>query len=137
VWTGDKAGPVTPPDPRPPLSKIPEGWLHLEGPRSMTLTQAPARTPEDAVKAAIARCGEEAKGAKGLAQAVANPDASLAVSAPRHVIARHLARAACGVALLRVGLLPPSPARDEFYTSLKEAEANWKSMRGREGHLPR
>jgi hypothetical protein len=134
-WTDDHASALVPPEAlAKDASNIPDGWTRLEDTRAVTLTPKAAAKPEEFAKAAVDRCNVAARAAKALAAAVAGPDASLAQVAPRHVIARHIARAACDVALLRVGVLPASPARDGFYTELKEAEGDWRSGRSRGGH---
>ena len=131
VWTGDVAGPT-----RPPMvlasdaPHIADGWTRLDGARMMTLSQKKkGATAEDGASQAIDRCKVEAESAKALATAVAGPDASLSLVAPKHVVARHLARAACDVAMLRVALLPPSKARDDFAATLNTAASNWKAAR--------
>jgi hypothetical protein len=147
AWTGDEAGPVRPsvvPLPAAPAASgsagaagatnAGDGWIRLEGPRTVTLSVKKVGKPEDLAAAAVDRCKAEATAAKDLAVSVASPDAALAQVAPRHVVARHLARAACGVAAVRVGLLPPSPAREGFAAALKEAEVDWKSFRPRGPH---
>jgi hypothetical protein len=136
AWTGDEAGPVKP-APAPAASSSSggastnDGWIQLTGPRTVTLSVKKAATAEALAGAAVERCKVEAKLAKDLAAAVGAPDAALAQLAPRHVVARHLARAACSVASLRAGLLEPSAARDGFLTALRDAEADWKSFRPR------
>jgi hypothetical protein len=134
AWTGDQAGAVKPAvtapvAPAAPGLTVPDGWIRLDGPRTVTLTQTKtAKSPgaSEVAQAAIDRCKVEAKAAKELAVAVATPDASLGRVAPKQVVARHLARAACSVALLRVSALPASATRDAFMTTLREAEADWK-----------
>lgn len=132
AWTGDRASPGSPAGASPVKAPaMAEGWVALEGGRTLTLAQSAVSPPGELARVAVDRCTLEAKGAKELAFAVASPDASLTQVAPRHVIARHLARAACDVAWLRVGQLPPSPARDDFSATLKQAEIDWKTFRSR------
>jgi hypothetical protein len=90
-----------------------------------------AGSPEETAQASLDRCSVEAKASKELATAIGSPDASLAQVAPRHVIARRVARAACAIAALRVNLLAPSPARDTMMTNLRQAEMEWRSVRPR------
>jgi hypothetical protein len=119
VWTGDHASSITPPPAQAGVAtQVADGWTRLENVGTITLTPKVAAKAEDAAKAAIERCTEAAKASKNLAMAVAGPDASLAQVAPRHVMARHIARASCDVAQLRVGVLPPSPVRDGFSAEL-------------------
>ncbi len=133
AWTEDQAGPANAPG--APPSSAPEssdGWLRLEGKQAMTMAQQKAAKPEDAARTAIDRCTAEATAARDLAAAVASPDASLALLAPRHVIARQLARAACDVALLRVALVPRhSPARASLAMMLRDVDSSWRAARPR------
>jgi hypothetical protein len=139
AWTSEHASPVTPLDVAP-VNKpsIPDGWTRLADTREVTFSSKSPAKPEEAARAAIRVCADAAKTSRDLASAVAGPDASLAQVAPRHVIARHVARAACDVALLRVELLPPSSVRDGFRAELKEADADWRAARSHQtrGHRP-
>jgi hypothetical protein len=135
VWTDDHPSSVTPPPAQAGIAtQVADGWTRLEGTAAISFTPKSAAKTEDAAKAAVLRCTEAAKASKNLAMAIAGPDASLAQIAPRHVMARHIARASCDVALLRVGLLPPSAVRDGFTAELKEAEGDWRAGRTRPGH---
>ncbi len=144
TWTGDQTGPIKPPvaPPTSPMTggpggpvaaPLPDGWTRLDAPRTVTLSTKKPGKLDDLAQASLELCKANAKAAKELAMAVASPDASLAQIAPKHVNARHLARAACLVASLRAGTLEPSPARDALYASIKEADAEWKSARP---HVP-
>jgi hypothetical protein len=62
---------------------------------------------------------------------VGNPDAALAQMAPKHVVARRLARAACDVGLLRVALIPPSAAQANLSATMKDADSTWRAFRPR------
>ena len=139
VWTGDQASPSRPSEAgtaAPPESQ--DGWIRLEETQAVTLTPQKAMKPEEAARAAIERCTAEGTAARDLAAAVARPDAALAQIAPRHVIARHMARAACDVAALRVALVPRSPARAGLVAMLKEADSGWRAARPRpdQGRAP-
>ncbi len=142
AWTGDDAGPLKPPLPAPSASSaagalvagMNDGWIRLDGPRTVTLTVKKPGKPEDVAAAGVERCKLEAKSTKDLASAVASPDAALRRVAPQHVIARRVARAACAVAAVRVELLDPSPVRDGFAAALKEAESDWMMSRPRGPH---
>jgi hypothetical protein len=130
AWTGDQASAVKPPATPLDAGVVADGWIRLDGKRSVTLT-AKSVSPEESAKAGLERCSAEAKAAKELATAVGRPDAALAQSAPQHVIARRIARVSCDVASLRINLLPPSPARDAMITSLRQSEIDWRSIRPR------
>jgi hypothetical protein len=139
AWTAEHASPLTPPDVAPVNApSIPDGWTRLADTRTVTLSEKTPRKPEEEAQAAVHVCTDAAKISRDLAVAVASPDASLAQVAPRHVIARHVARAACDVALLRVDTLPPSAVRDGFRAELKEADADWRAARWHQGggHQP-
>jgi len=136
AWSDEHASALTPSTPKAKEgakdakeAALPDGWTRLEGTRSVTFTPKSPAKPEESAKAAVDRCTLAARGSMALATAVASPDASLAQVAPRHVIARHVARAACDVAQLRVALLPASSARDAFTTALKEADGEWRPGR--------
>ena len=135
VWTDEHPSSITPPQASAAVAtRVADGWTRLDGTGTISFTPKVPAKAEEAAKAAVDRCGEAAKASKNLAMAVAGPDASLAQVAPRHVMARHIARASCDVALLQVGLLPPGPARDGFAAQLKESETDWRAGRTRTGH---
>jgi len=137
AWTGDQTGPVKPEIHSARAAAVPDGWLALDGDRTVSFSQKGGAKPEEAAKAAVDRCAEEATKTKALARAVAAPDASLSDVAPRHVVARRIARAACGVGLVRVGQLPTSPVRDALYAMLAQADKDWKGLRTREPEGPK
>jgi len=136
VWTGDQASPLKPPAPAPALVAAPpsdDGWTKVEGTRTMTISVAKGGKPEELAQVAVDRCKSFAAAAKDVSLAISAPDAGLRHLAPKQVIARQLARAACGVASVRVAALDASPAQEGFRTTLKEAEAEWKRA-SRGGH---
>jgi hypothetical protein len=133
VWTGDQAGPVKPAPAPIADAGDNDGWIRLDGARTITLTAKPV-TPEASAQAGLDRCLAEAKTTKDLAALISSPDASLTQVAPRHVMARRVARAACAIAALRVNLAPPSPARDVMFASLRQGEMEWRSVRPRGFH---
>jgi hypothetical protein len=94
----------------------------------VTLTVRPsALTPEPA-RAAFDTCGRLAAQTKSLTASLGEPDASLTDLAPKHVVARREARAACGVAALRAQLLVPSASRDTLLERLRTAESDYTSI---------
>jgi hypothetical protein len=127
VWTGDEASAVKP---AVPAGKGPapvaDGWTRIEGEHAMTLTLKKPAKAQDAAEAAIARCKTDAKAARDVGMQIANPDANLAVNAPKQVIARHQARAACGVAMLRAYALDSAAGRDAMVMAAREADSEWK-----------
>jgi hypothetical protein len=134
VWTEEDMGPV-----KPPLSastrtadagmNVSEGWVRIDGPRTVTMSVKKAGKPEEVAQAAVDRCKAAAKLAHELGMAISSPDASLATAAPRHIVARHIARAACGVAGVDAASLAASPSRDAMMAALHEAETDWKRAR--------
>jgi hypothetical protein len=132
VWTADEAGPVKP---AVPAAKAPpaaaDGWTRLDGEHAVTLTLKKPAKPQDAAEAAIALCKTDAKAAREIGLQIANPDANLAVNAPKQVIARHQARAACGVAMLRAYALDSAAGRDAMVMAAREADSEWKGRPAR------
>ncbi len=129
AWTAGGASPVRPPEVLPPgFPNIPDGWTRLEGPRSITLT-GKAGSADQLAEGAAERCATEARAARDVAVAVANPDGGLAHNATKHVIARHLARASCAVADLVLATLPAGALRTKLDAEVKEADATWRSGR--------
>jgi hypothetical protein len=63
-----------------------------------------------------------------MAAGLAEPDASLAELAPKHVVARQKARAACSVANLRIESLPPSATREALLERGRAAESDYKTI---------
>jgi hypothetical protein len=105
-----------------------QGWVRINGAAGATLTvSAPVLTTAGA-RAALDRCVEAARDAKSLAASLYDADAALGEIAPRQIVARRLARAACGVAYLRIESLPASPARDGDLERVRSADADWKSI---------
>jgi hypothetical protein len=119
IWTGDKASappqpPLMPDDPAPP------GWTRALATQSTTLTQKDA-SPEDAAQAGIDRCLAEAKATGAIGAEPSKKGDSL------RSFARQMARAACGVAALRVSQLQPSPARDAMTAKVKQGQLQWRA----------
>ena len=111
----------------------PGGWRRIDGGGSFGF--APAKTPAQplaSAKSAMSRCETLAEAAHVLARAIAAPDASLADLAPRHVLARRAARAACAVARLRAETLPDdapaASARSGLLHSAEVADATWRTV---------
>jgi hypothetical protein len=104
-----------------------DGWTRVEGGRALTLTGKKVALPDELAESAVELCVTDAKAARELALAVASAtDGGLGQLAPRHVIARHAAHAACAVAGLRVAVLLASPVRDKLGALVKGAEGEWK-----------
>jgi hypothetical protein len=83
---------------------------------------------EEGAGAALDPCVSAARDARRLAASLGEPDANLRELAPRHVVARRLAHAACGVAYLRIESLPPSTTRAQNLDRVRAAEADWKAL---------
>jgi hypothetical protein len=113
---------------RPPPTLSDEGWVRLDGATGAALTIAkPVMTLEGA-GAALDQCAQNAALAKSVAIALAEPDASLAELAPKHMVLRREARAACGVANLRIESLAPSPDREALLERVRAAELDYKTI---------
>jgi hypothetical protein len=105
-----------------------QGWVRLDGARGATLKVAkPVMTTEGA-GAALEECVRAAANTQRMAAGLAEPDASLAELAPKHVVLRQMARAACGVANLRIESLPPSANREALLERVRTAEADYKTI---------
>jgi len=125
VWTGDDArirsfdGGAT--------AKSDDGWIRLE---NASLSLAPAAgTPDtlDAARAALDKCSSLAKIAKDLTSTLMAGGADASVIT-QQVTNRRLARAACDVAALRIGALPPSEATQGLGKSLADANTAWTTI---------
>jgi hypothetical protein len=121
-WTAEP-----PPSDRTSASPAPDGWVQVDPGQSWTVALTPGRSPLQAARTAATRCTAEAQAAKELAAIMARPGANLSELAPKHVIARRRAHAACGVAQVRVEGVPPSGARDALAASLRGAESAWRA----------
>jgi hypothetical protein len=103
-----------------------EGWVRI-GAASATVSPAGSRGPVEAARSAVETCTGLAKSARDLATALLGGDAD-SVTAARHVTTRRLARAACGVAALRVEMLAPSDAKGSLSAAQKDAAGLWRSL---------
>ena len=103
-------------------SEADDGWQSVRG----KATFKRGATLGDA--AIVARCAQVADRAGELATQIARPDAALSDLAPRHILARQLARAACAVARLRAFLAPAGANRDVWMQSVDTADARWRSL---------
>jgi hypothetical protein len=132
VWTGDDArvraipakdgttdGGAT--------AKGDDGWIRLEN-ASISVSPA-AGTPDtlDAARAAVNKCSSLAKIAKDLTSTLMAGGADAAVIT-QQVTSRRLARAACDVAALRIGALPPSEGALGLGKSLADANTAWTTI---------
>lgn len=104
-----------------------DGWTRIEN-ASVSLSST-AGTPDtvDAAHAALAKCSSLAKIAHDLTSTLMAGGADAAV-VTQQVTSRRLARAACDVAGLRIGALPPSEASLGLGKSLAEANAAWTTI---------
>jgi len=105
-----------------------QGWVRINGAEGATMTVSKPVLTEEGARAGLDRCVSAAGDAKTLAASLAEADANLGDLAPRHVVARRLAHAACGVAYLRIESLPPSTARDGDLERVRAADADWKVL---------
>ncbi len=105
-----------------------QGWVRIDGAEGATVTVTASVLTDEGAGAALDRCISAATDAKNLAASLGEPDASLGDLAPRHVVARRLAHAACGVAYLRIESLRPSPIRDRDLDRVRAAETDWRDL---------
>ena len=105
-----------------------QGWVRLDSGTGAKLTVLKPVLTREGATAALERCVATAKEAMALTASLAEPDASLADIAPKDIVARRLAHAACAVAHLRLEALPPSPTRDASLERVRTAEAGWKAL---------
>jgi hypothetical protein len=105
-----------------------QGWVRINGGAGATLTVSALVLTKEGAEAALDRCTSGANDAKRLAANLGEADAALGDLAPRHLIARRLAHAACSVAYLRIESLPASPARDGYLERVRVADADWKVL---------
>jgi hypothetical protein len=129
VWTGDQAGPVKPMVPSEEGVVTPEGWIGLDATQAVTLTTKEASREEKA-QAGLTRCLAEAKATTSLAS-LPEAKAAAAQASSKLSMARLRARAACGVADLRVNQLALSPMRETMVATVKRAETEWRASLAR------
>jgi hypothetical protein len=92
---------------------------------------APEPLDARSAKHAVTRCKAAADGARSIAISMTpdgGPPKDLGRLAGAHVVARKEGRAACGVARLRVALLPPSDERAALISAVETA-AQWAALR--------
>jgi hypothetical protein len=113
-----------------PPSAGEDGWIRIDegAVARIRLDASPAFAPEEAARAATDRCADAAKAARSLADQISGTTGNLGDLAPKHVVARRLARAACGVARLRVNALVPSANRDGLLARTRDAENSWRAL---------
>jgi hypothetical protein len=113
--------------PTPAKDGTADGWIRLEN--ASTSLSPTAGTPDtlDAARAALDKCSSLAKTAKDLTSTLMAGGADAAVIT-QQVTTRRLARAACDVAGLRIGALPPSEATLGLGKSLAEANTAWTTI---------
>jgi hypothetical protein len=126
VWPAEDArGPAARPDA--------EGWVRIENDRVTLQPKAPGQRPPDAAAAAATVCTRMAQESHTLAAALLGGSpldagaADGATAATRQVRARRLARAACGVALLRTQALAPAEG-DAVLQAVRAADSAWRSL---------
>jgi hypothetical protein len=105
-----------------------QGWVRIDGAEGATMTVSKPVLTDVGARAALDRCVSAASDAKKLAATLGAADANVGELAPRHIVARRLAHAACGVAYLRIESLPTSPTRDGDLDRVRAAYADWKAL---------
>ncbi len=109
----------------PSSGPVDDGWARIAG-AQLTLTVASPRPAPESARAAIEACRLVGRSALDLANALVEGDAG-AMMAAAQVRARRLARAACAVAAIRVDSLSKSSSKENLVTSLRDADALWRS----------
>jgi hypothetical protein len=102
-----------------------QGWVRLDGAMGATVSVAKPVMNTEGAEAALDQCVRAAVQTRTIAMSLSEADASLADLAPKHVVARREARAACNVAKLRMAALPPSAG---WYERLRAAESDYKTI---------
>jgi hypothetical protein len=131
VWTEQKerekkdAGAF---DPRANDAGVEGGWIRVDRGATVTLTSAAAASPEAAAQAAVDRCAALAADARAIAREFGAQDADIGPLAVRHVVARRVARAACGIARVRAESLAPSAKSAALASSALAGDATWRGL---------
>ncbi len=112
----------------PLLPNGPDEWLRIDDGFTATLKAGPTKSADDAARAAYERCRTTSQAARSLAGRIAAHEGNVGELTPKHVVARMLARAACGVARVRASSLPPSDAQEGLLRGIDEAQATWKAL---------
>jgi len=97
-----------------------EGWMEIPG--NDTLTFVSKRAPAQLV----GECEQAATTARGIALAIGAHDASLAVEAPKHVVARRRAHALCAAAELVAARSLNLVERERLLPRARAASAKWR-----------
>jgi hypothetical protein len=108
-------------------ASLEEGWTRLQ-PGKVTLAGGKVDEGAAGARMAVTRCTTLATSARGLAAQVMSPDGGAdAGTIATQVTTRRLARAACAVASLRVGALPPADAAP-LSGPLADANVAWSAL---------
>ncbi len=131
VWTEQKerekrdAGAF---DPRANDAGVEGGWVRVDQGATVTLTLSSAASLDAAAQSAVDRCTALANEARAIAREFGAPDAALGDLAVRHVVARRVARAACGIARVRAESLAPSDKSTALASAALAADATWRGL---------
>jgi hypothetical protein len=115
-------------DPRANDAGIEGGWVRLDKGATVVVTPAAPASPEAAAQAAVDRCAALAADARAIAREFGAPDAALGELAVRHVVARRVARAACGIARVRAESLAPSDKATALASAALAGDATWRGL---------
>jgi hypothetical protein len=115
-------------DPRANDAGVEGGWVRVDKGATVTLTPSSSASPEAAAQSAVDRCTAFAAVARAIAREFGSPDAALGDLAVRHVTARRVARAACGIARVRAESLAPSDKSSPLASSALAADATWRGL---------
>lgn len=105
-----------------------DGWMRADvGTFTLSTTGATQPLSLEGARAALTACSSLGKAAHDLSAVLlaGGADAGTVMS---QVSTRRMARAACAVAGLRLGALPPSPALKPLNSELAEGNAGWNSL---------
>jgi hypothetical protein len=130
VWAAVGASVLVTTDAGAPRTAGDDGWVRIDegAVARVKLDAGPAPAAEDAARTATDKCADAARAARSLADQISAMTGNLGDLAPKHVVARRLARAACGVARLRVNALAPSANRDGLLARTRDAETSWRTL---------
>ncbi len=106
-------------------SKVADGFTRVEA-GSLVTWKPKAKLAADA---AVSVCERAADAAQALAVALGKAGAPVGELAPKHIVARQGARAACGVAHVRIEGMPAGKAKDEWTARTAAADAKWQNTR--------
>jgi hypothetical protein len=104
-----------------------EQWVSPDPKKPALFKGAASSGDSKATDRIVAQCGTLADAAAAIAAQIAAPGAPLGDLAPKHVVARRAAHAACAVAAVRVTLGRPD-AQAAWLATIAGAEKRWRAL---------